>query len=314
MPQRTGDKRFELLAAVAQDDSQSRRNPGRSNRRPSADSPEKHRDLLEKLAAGDRIAELTREADRALRLAGLRPAAAETKPPADDLRMERGARDQRRRRCGRRLFFSPVGARCSVCHKYAGRGGNIGPDLTHIGRSTSRERIIASIAAAQPRNRPRLSALDPDHDRRQNVHGHADFPNRATTAIEEYVDSAGKTFTLPSADIEDRHAAPNIDHARQPASDPVDRRPPRPGDVPHLIHALNPPRLAAAATQLRTHRVQAPRTNSKRPATLAPAVGIASAICAASTAFAPKLYSSGTVSHTDLLERTPRGAHAPVAT
>ena len=46
---------------------------------------------------------------------------------------------------GRRLFFSPVGPRCSACHKYGGRGGNVGPDLTQISRSASREKIITSI-------------------------------------------------------------------------------------------------------------------------------------------------------------------------
>ena len=34
-----------------------------------------------------------------------------------------------------------------MCHQHDGRGGRIGPDLTHVGRSTSRERIIDSILA-----------------------------------------------------------------------------------------------------------------------------------------------------------------------
>jgi putative membrane-bound dehydrogenase-like protein len=46
---------------------------------------------------------------------------------------------------GERLFFhSRIGA-CYRCHEYAGRGAAIGPELTTIGRSNSRERLLRSI-------------------------------------------------------------------------------------------------------------------------------------------------------------------------
>ncbi len=83
---------------------------------------------------------LRREAERTLRLSrGSLPG--EAKPRSSDLagwsKLLAKSGDAA---AGRRLFFSPVGARCSVCHEYGGRGGKVGPDLTEIGRSTSRKR------------------------------------------------------------------------------------------------------------------------------------------------------------------------------
>lgn len=46
---------------------------------------------------------------------------------------------------GEVLFFSDQG-RCSQCHTFGGRGGNVGPDLTDVGRK-GKEQIYRSIAA-----------------------------------------------------------------------------------------------------------------------------------------------------------------------
>lgn len=45
---------------------------------------------------------------------------------------------------GRRVFFSPLSA-CSHCHTVERRGGDLGPDLTHAGRSKSRRQILDAI-------------------------------------------------------------------------------------------------------------------------------------------------------------------------
>ncbi len=199
---RTGNKRLKLLASVAQDDSQSDEIRAEAVVGLSV-AAEKYRDLLEKLAAGDQ-ADLAREAVRALRLAGLRPAAAETKPPADDLAAwEKLLAADGAASAGRRLFFSPVGPRCSVCHSYGGRGGKVGPDLTNIGRSTSRERIIASLL--QPSRE-----IAPDYQpwilvtNDGKTHTGLRLPKPGDSGEEEYADSAGSTFKLPSDAIEDR--------------------------------------------------------------------------------------------------------------
>jgi putative heme-binding domain-containing protein len=61
--------------------------------------------------------------------------ALETSPDGEDGHPDRG----------RRVFFHPNGPRCYVCHTVNGRGGNIGPDLSTIGRARTRERLIDSI-------------------------------------------------------------------------------------------------------------------------------------------------------------------------
>ncbi|WP_229310991.1 PVC-type heme-binding CxxCH protein [Larkinella soli] len=45
---------------------------------------------------------------------------------------------------GRRVFFS-VEATCSACHRVMGRGGDLGPDLSQVGRSKSRLQLVRSI-------------------------------------------------------------------------------------------------------------------------------------------------------------------------
>jgi putative heme-binding domain-containing protein len=46
---------------------------------------------------------------------------------------------------GRRLFYHANGPGCFKCHTVNGRGGHVGPDLSTIGRSHSREKLFESI-------------------------------------------------------------------------------------------------------------------------------------------------------------------------
>jgi putative membrane-bound dehydrogenase-like protein len=46
---------------------------------------------------------------------------------------------------GERVFFHPQGPRCFACHRIDGRGGQVGPELSTIGRSTGRDKLIESI-------------------------------------------------------------------------------------------------------------------------------------------------------------------------
>jgi putative heme-binding domain-containing protein len=46
---------------------------------------------------------------------------------------------------GRRLFYHANGPGCYKCHTVNGRGGRVGPDLSTIGRSHSREKLFESI-------------------------------------------------------------------------------------------------------------------------------------------------------------------------
>ena len=46
---------------------------------------------------------------------------------------------------GRRVFFAHQGPLCAKCHTIQGRGGNIGPDLSTIARTATRQKLIDSI-------------------------------------------------------------------------------------------------------------------------------------------------------------------------
>jgi putative heme-binding domain-containing protein len=52
-----------------------------------------------------------------------------------------GAGDPER---GRRVFFSTTSL-CSTCHKMEGRGGDLGPDLSNVGKSKDRNQLIISL-------------------------------------------------------------------------------------------------------------------------------------------------------------------------
>ena len=107
---------------------------------------------------------------------------------------------------GRRLFFSTVGPRCGVCHKYDGRGGNVGPDLTQIGRSMARERIINSILQPGQEMAPDYQPWILQTDDGKTYTG-LRLPKGGDDGKELYIDSAGNKFTLASSSIEGRQAA-----------------------------------------------------------------------------------------------------------
>jgi putative membrane-bound dehydrogenase-like protein len=58
---------------------------------------------------------------------------------------------------GARVFYSPFTA-CASCHQVQNRGGRIGPDLSNIGQSVSREQIIESILRPSEQFAPQWQA------------------------------------------------------------------------------------------------------------------------------------------------------------
>jgi len=46
---------------------------------------------------------------------------------------------------GRRIFFQPQGIGCAKCHRVEGRGGQVGPDLSHLPPNMSLQRLVESI-------------------------------------------------------------------------------------------------------------------------------------------------------------------------
>jgi putative membrane-bound dehydrogenase-like protein len=204
LAQRSSADRFELLANVAAKEAHDEEIRAEAIMGLSA-AAEKHNDLLETIASGGNRT-LAKEAERVLRLSGQRPAPTETRPAAADaaawatLLNEPGDP-----KAGRRLFFSPVAARCGVCHQHSGRGGRVGPDLTNIARSNTREKIIASILQPDeevaPHYQPWLLVTD-DGKTHTGLRQH----EGGDDGTEEYVDSSGNRFKLESKTIEVREA------------------------------------------------------------------------------------------------------------
>jgi putative heme-binding domain-containing protein len=204
LTQRTTTDRFELLAAVANDDAEDEEIRAEALMGLSA-AAEEHKKLLDTLAQSNNE-ELVREAARALRLSGQRPTPSEEKPPAADLAgWVELLKEPGDAASGRRLFFSSVGARCGVCHQHNGRGGRIGPELTNIARSSTREKIIASILQPDqevaPHYQPWLLVTDDG-----KTHTGLRMHEGGDDGSEEYVNSAGERFLLESKGIEVREA------------------------------------------------------------------------------------------------------------
>jgi hypothetical protein len=196
---REDGQRFALLADVLQNESQS--DAVRAEALVGlAAAPTQYGPLIEQFAKGDNPV-LRREAERTIRFVGPSPET-EEKPSADDLTAwvdllaEPGDAAS-----GRRLFFSPVGPRCAACHRYGGRGGLIGPDLSQIAQQSSRARTIASILDPSAEIAPHYQAwlLQTDDGK---THVGLRLPTGGDDGQEPYADPTGRTFVLPSETIE----------------------------------------------------------------------------------------------------------------
>jgi len=206
LAQQSDPGRSKLLAEVATDESQSEqvRAEAIAGLAPFFDQYPPATALRGYLESDN--ATLRREAERACRLA-VGGIANEIKPTATDsaawtkLMAKPGDAES-----GRRLYFSSVGPRCSNCHTFAGRGGKVGPDLTRIAQSATRDKIIASIL--QP-----SQEVAPDYQPWSLVTSDGKsymalrLPKAGDDGKENYIDSNGTIFTLPSSEIEERHAA-----------------------------------------------------------------------------------------------------------
>lgn len=60
---------------------------------------------------------------------------------------------------GRKIFFERTDVQCLRCHKAAGQGGELGPDLTNIAARATREQILESIVAPNARLSPGFENL-----------------------------------------------------------------------------------------------------------------------------------------------------------
>ena len=114
-------------------------------------------------------------------------------PPVRELLQKRG--DSVR---GKTTFFGTDGPQCSRCHKIAGVGRDVGPDLTRIGAKLAREALFESILnpSAAVAHEYQVWLI------RTKSRGYIDGYIRSESGEEmELVDSNGNATRIPTGDI-----------------------------------------------------------------------------------------------------------------
>jgi putative heme-binding domain-containing protein len=102
---------------------------------------------------------------------------------------------------GRSVFFHPQGPGCSRCHTIDGRGGKVGPDLTRIGKTTSREKLLDSILEPSREVAPQFTSWQFVMTDGRLFTGMIVHENEGKTIVG---DAEGKTTDLATIDIEER--------------------------------------------------------------------------------------------------------------
>jgi putative heme-binding domain-containing protein len=110
---------------------------------------------------------------------------------------------------GERIFYHLRVGGCFRCHEFEGRGYQIGPDLTNIGRTMTRERLVQSIVDPSREIAPMFtnwSVLTKDGEAKTGVHVGDEVDGRL-----KFADQNGRVF----------HVHPNDIDRRQPSSQSV---------------------------------------------------------------------------------------------
>jgi putative membrane-bound dehydrogenase-like protein len=103
---------------------------------------------------------------------------------------------------GRRIFFHPAGPACFRCHTLEGRGKSIGPDLTMIGHSQTREHVLESILDPSKEIAPLFTLWSIKTRSGQQID--AMLLRRDGSAKEIYVDASGQETVIPESQIVER--------------------------------------------------------------------------------------------------------------
>jgi putative heme-binding domain-containing protein len=107
---------------------------------------------------------------------------------------------------GEIVFFHPRGPRCFACHRLDGRGAAIGPDLSYIGRSMSREKIIESIRTPSKEIAPQFTSWQIiTRDGKVHTGMMVEEGPHSTVTL---ADNQGKLETFHRGQIEERHSLP----------------------------------------------------------------------------------------------------------
>ena len=72
---------------------------------------------------------------------------------------------------GKEVFFKTAGLQCATCHKVAGEGGQIGPDLSDIGKRLTRRQILESLIDPSKDIDPKFAAFQVQLDDERQLSG-----------------------------------------------------------------------------------------------------------------------------------------------
>lgn len=107
---------------------------------------------------------------------------------------------------GYRLFFHPSGPACFRCHMLEGRGRAIGPDLTMIGHSQTREHVLESILQPSKEIAPLFTLWTIKTKKGETIDGM--LLRRDGQSNEVYVDSTGQEIHIQEPDVLTRRMRP----------------------------------------------------------------------------------------------------------
>lgn len=102
---------------------------------------------------------------------------------------------------GRRLFADPAGVNCVACHRVAGNGGDVGPDLSNIGAQSDRRALTESVlypSRVVRESYQRIVVEMKDGDE------YAGLVKAETPDLLTLRDATGELVQLRKADVKDR--------------------------------------------------------------------------------------------------------------
>jgi putative heme-binding domain-containing protein len=109
-------------------------------------------------------------------------------------------------KAGERVFYHLRGPRCAVCHRIDGRGGQVGPDLSAIGSSSVRAKLIESILMPSKEIAPAYTNWILTLRDGKTLTGLILSENYDSTIT--FADADGKRTILKRLEVEERQASP----------------------------------------------------------------------------------------------------------
>jgi putative membrane-bound dehydrogenase-like protein len=126
--------------------------------------------------------------------------------PADETAWRKELAQEGNAAAGERVFFHLRGPRCAVCHRLDGRGGQVGPDLSVIGLSNDRNKLMESILTPSKEIAPAFTTWILTMRDGKTLTGVIVSENFDSTIT--FADPDGKRYILKRLDIDERRASP----------------------------------------------------------------------------------------------------------